>query len=210
MPIVGRTARQVPAACRAFSLIVIAIALAAGTALAQTRSKGGDPARGEAKVGPCATCHGNAGRAPLAGMPLLAGQPEQFLELQLVLLREGLRDVPQMAPFLKGLTDRDLIDIAAYYARQALPKPDTARDAALYQRGQTLSRQMGCGSCHRADYSGQNQMPRIAGQREDYLVDTLKAYRDNKRVGTDTNMNGILHQVSDADLRALSHYLAHQ
>ena len=69
---------------------------------------------------------------------------------------------------------------------------------------------MGCGSCHRADYSGQNQVPRLAGQREDYLADALKAYRDNKRVGTDTNMNGIVGHMGAEDMRALAHYLAQQ
>jgi cytochrome c553 len=38
----------------------------------------------------------------------------------------------------------------------------------------------------------------------------MKAYRDNKRVGTDTSMNGILYQVPDSDIQALAHYLAHQ
>jgi cytochrome c553 len=69
---------------------------------------------------------------------------------------------------------------------------------------------MACGSCHLGDYSGQRQVPRLAGQREDYLVASMKAYRDNKRVGTDTSMNGILYQVPDSDIQALAHYLAHQ
>jgi cytochrome c553 len=38
----------------------------------------------------------------------------------------------------------------------------------------------------------------------------MKAYRDNKRTGADTNMNGILYKVPDGDIDALAHYLAHQ
>jgi cytochrome c553 len=53
-------------------------------------------------------------------------------------------------------------------------------------------------------------VPRIANQAEDYLVTALKAYRDNKRTGTDTSMNAAMYKVEDADIAALAHYLAHQ
>ena len=76
----------------------------------------GDPARGAARATPCVSCHGSPGKAPLAGNPSLDGQMAHYMELQLVLMREGLRDVPQMAGMLKGLSDRDLGDIAAYFA----------------------------------------------------------------------------------------------
>ena len=69
---------------------------------------------------------------------------------------------------------------------------------------------MGCGSCHLPDYRGQRQVPRLANQREDYLVAAMKAYRDNKRAGTDTSMNAVLYRVRDGDIQALAHYLAHQ
>jgi cytochrome c553 len=51
-------------------------------------------------------------------------------------------------------------------------------------------------------------VPRIAAQREDYLVSAMKAYRDNKRTGTDTSMNEAMYQVTDADIAALAHFLA--
>jgi cytochrome c553 len=69
---------------------------------------------------------------------------------------------------------------------------------------------MGCGSCHLPDYRGQKHVPRLSNQREDYLVSTLLAYRDNRRTGTDTSMNGMMYQVTDGEIRALAHYLAHQ
>jgi cytochrome c553 len=73
-----------------------------------------------------------------------------------------------------------------------------------------LAKGMACGSCHLGDYTGQRQVPRVASQREDYLAATLKAYRDNKRIGTDTSMNSILYQVPDTDIDALAHFLAYQ
>ena len=67
---------------------------------------------------------------------------------------------------------------------------------------------MGCRSCRLDDYRGQKHVPAIARQCEDYLVSAMKAYRDNKRTGTDTSMNAALYRVSDTDIEALAHYLA--
>jgi len=133
----------------------------------------------------------------------------QYLELQLVLMREGLREVPQMAGMLKGLSDRDLGDIAAWFAARKPPPRSVSRDAKLHARGAALAKAMICGNCHGEDYRGQNHLPRLAHQREDYLITALKAYRDNQRTGIDTSMNGVMHQVTDSEIRALAHYLAH-
>ena len=184
-----------------------AIALAAGAVYAQSKA---DSSRGAAKAAACAACHGAPDRPPLAGMPTLAAQQEQFLVLQMFLMREGLRDVPQMAGTLNGFSDRDLEDVAAYFASQTSPRSEAGRDPKLSASGAGLAKSMACGSCHLGDYSGQRQVPRIANQREDYLVASMKAYRDNKRTGADTSMNGILYKLPDRDIEALAHYLAHQ
>ena len=125
-------------------------------------------------------------------------------------LREGLRDVPQMAGMLKGFSDRDLEDVAAYFARQKPAAGKPSSNDALRARGEDLATSRGCGSCHMAHYGGQKHVPRIVAQREDYLVAALKAYRDNKRTGTDTSMNEAMYQMSDADISALAHFLAHR
>ena len=180
--------------------------VAAGAVSAQSK---GDAARGAARAASCVSCHGAPGRAPLTGNPSLDAQMAHYLELQLVLMREGLRDVPQMAGMLKGLSDRDLGDIAAYFASQKPPLPAGNRDAKLHARGAALAKAMICGNCHGEDYRGQKHLPRLAHQREDYLAAALKAYRDNQRTGIDTSMNGVMYQVADGDIQALAHYLAH-
>jgi cytochrome c553 len=68
---------------------------------------------------------------------------------------------------------------------------------------------MNCGVCHLPAYQGRNQIPRIAAQREEYLVHALTDYRDNRRVGTDTQMNAVMYGLPDADIAALAHYLSH-
>lgn len=188
-------------------LFLCAMLFAAGPALCQTN---GDAVRGAAKTAACASCHGAAERPPLAGMPALAGQQPAFLVLQMFFMREGLRAVPAMTGMLKDFSDCDLEDTAAFYASQK-PLPDTGkRDEALYTLGASLSRGMGCGNCHLADYRGQRHIPRLTGQREDYLAVALQAYRDDKRTGADTSMNAAMYGRTDSDIRALEHYLAQQ
>jgi cytochrome c553 len=198
------TARRTGFICR---LVAASIALAAAAVPAQSR---GDAARGQAKAEACGQCHGSPERPPLAGMPYLAGQSAQFLELQLILMREGLRDVPQMAIFLKGLTDLDISDLAAHFASQVSPRNTAQRNPVLYARGAELAKAMICGNCHGEDFRGQKHVPRLASQREDYLAASLKAYRNNTRTGIDTSMNDMMYRVSDHDIEALAHFLTHQ
>jgi cytochrome c553 len=187
-------------------VVLGALLLCPNVAFAQSKA---DASRGAAKAAACMACHGSPQAAPPARMPALGGQQPEFTVLQLILIREGLRDVPEMAGVLKGLSDVDFADIAAYFAGQAPAAVTGAVDPKRHAQGAERAKAMGCGSCHFGNFRGQNQIPRIANQREDYLVMSLTAYRDNKRSGIDTSMNNAMYQASDDDIRALAHYLAH-
>ena len=65
-----------------------------------------------------------------------------------------------------------------------------------------------CASCHLPTYGGQEQIPRLAGQRIDYMIDAMKAYRDNTRSGADTQMSAVLFGLSDAQIEALAHFVS--
>lgn len=160
----------------------------------------------------CMTCHGPNGVSPVPLMPSLAGQQADFLTLQMILFREGLRQVPAMMEPARGLSDQQILDIAAWFAAQpSAPKPDRGpRNEAMFQRGGQFSAANNCNACHLPDYSGRANVPRINHQREDFLIHTLVEYRDGLRVGADTQMNGLMHGVSNDDIRAIAHYLAHR
>jgi cytochrome c553 len=189
----------------------VAAALLAATVAMPARA--GDAARGKAMAEErgCNGCHGGETGAAMPNIPSLAGQPPDFQVLQLILFRERLRNAPPMPDLVQGMTDDEFENLATYFAgiKRVPPEDLGARDEALVGRGQALSQQMRCGVCHLPDYRGREQIPRLAGQREDYLLRTLREYRDNKRVGTDTSMNAVVYAVPDADLSALAHYLAH-
>jgi cytochrome c553 len=192
--------------------LLVAAALAAATGPAAAQDTAARRGAAVAADRGCANCHGAQGIATLPEVPSLAGMPAEFIELQMILFREGLRDVAAMNAVARGLSDAEVTDLAAFYA--ALPPgppPDRGeRDEAKAERGAALSARMHCGSCHLPDYRGRAQIPRLAGQREDYLRHAMTQYRDNRRVGTDTQMNGVMFGVTDAGIAALAHHLAHR
>lgn len=143
----------------------------------------------------------------MENVPSLAGQPALFLTNQLILMREKLRPVEAMEPFVKGLKDDEIVALAEHYARLKPEQSGEAVDQAIVARGVELARQMRCVSCHKAGYEGQEQMPRLVPQRIDYLIKSLTEYREGKRYGIDTSMNGVMYRVPDRDIRALAHYL---
>ena len=159
----------------------------------------------------CLSCHGPDGNSVTPGIPSIAGQPRLFVETQLVLIREELRPAPQMLPLVKGMKDAEITRLAEHFSK--LPAKGMASgqpDAALVKQGRARAATLHCGSCHTPDFSGQNQVPRLAGQREEYLVSEMIAYRDGKRKGGDTIMAASLYGVKDDEIKALAHFLAHR
>lgn len=156
----------------------------------------------------CATCHGEDGNSKLEKIPSLAGQPEFFILNQLFLMREGVRRIEAMQPFVKDLKDEDLQALAGHFSKLQPKASEEKVDPDLVTRGAALSERLRCASCHLPTLVGQEQMPRLARQRIDYMVDTMKSYRDNTRQGADTAMTAAIVGVSDADLTALAHYAA--
>ena len=161
------------------------------------------------RLAQCAACHGAGGNSVVPGTPSLAGQPALFIENQLVLIREGIREVvPAMAQALKGMKDAEIRQLASYYAAQKPGRSLGKVDPGTAKRAQEVAQKAHCGSCHLPDYSGREQMPRLAGQREEYLLEALRQYRDNRRSGGDTLMAAAIYGIADADLQALAKYLA--
>jgi len=159
----------------------------------------------------CAACHGEDGNSVNPEVPSIAGQPQLFIENQLILFREELRKSDQMLPVVKGLKDAEIVKLAQHFSKLPAKSMETApADAALVKQGRARARELRCGICHLSDFSGQKQMPRLATQREVYLDREMRAYRDGKRAGGDTIMAAALYGVSDADIKALAHFLSRE
>jgi cytochrome c553 len=161
------------------------------------------------RVALCESCHGKAGNSVTAPIPSIAGQPVTFLENQLIYFREELRNAPVMQPLMKGVKDEEISALAKHFsAQQPAPAGSGVVAAAVLARGREIAAQRHCGQCHLPTYRGQNQMPRLAAQREDYLAAAMIGYRDGKRTGADTTMSEVLYGMNDADIEALAAFLA--
>lgn len=156
----------------------------------------------------CGTCHGATGNSEMEKIPSLAGQPPLFVTNQLILMREGIRVVEPMAQFVKDLKDDAILALAEHYAKLTPVASKEPVDPALAKRGGEVAAATRCASCHLPSFAGREQIPRLAKQRVDVLVEAMLGYRDNRRKGSDTSMNGAMYGISDADITALAHFLA--
>ncbi len=73
---------------------------------------------GKEKAAACVSCHGDNGNSMVSTFPKLAQQHSSYLIKQLLAFKNGTRKNPMMSAIAMGLTDKDMIDIAAYYATQ--------------------------------------------------------------------------------------------
>lgn len=159
----------------------------------------------------CLVCHGPAGRSEVALTPSLAGQPSFYAITQLFLFREGRRDNAAMTAVAKGMSDADLRGFADAIAKLPPPAPPaTPGDPARIARGATLAVKAHCNGCHGHDYAGGQQVPRIAHQREDYLLRALQGFRAGTRLGYTNAMGEALAGMTPEQLDDLAHFLAHR
>ena len=80
-------------------------------------------ARGKAQAGPCIVCHNPQGEGEAEkGIPVLQGQPADYLQAQMIVLKEDKRKLEDATldelkkKLLKRLGDREIADLAAYYS----------------------------------------------------------------------------------------------
>ena len=173
---------------------------------------GADLAAGAAKAEACFACHGKGGISQMAATPSLAGQPDGFLQWQLVYFRSGTRKNPVMQPLAAALSDDDIRNLAAYFAAQKPPASGAngPADAPKFAVGQRLAQQHRCASCHKDDYSGAQAAARIATQREDYLLKALRDFKSGARTGGGVAaMADAVYPLGDEQLTALAHFMAH-
>ncbi|MEO7335741.1 MAG: c-type cytochrome [Caldimonas sp.] len=162
---------------------------------------------GRAKAALCVTCHGATGNSTMTGVPSLSAQPKQFLVSALFQFREGKRVNAVMSPLAANLTNADLNDLAAFFADQpAVATPAAAPE--VIQEGKALAMQFNCVACHAANLMGQQHIPRLAGQRAEYLLDQLRAFKATTRADMDGTMTSAAQALTPEHIDVLARYLA--
>ncbi|WP_291847396.1 c-type cytochrome [Bradyrhizobium sp.] len=186
--------------------IILAAVIACGSL-----ANAADIAAGKAKAELCVGCHGENGISHIENTPSLAAQPDLFTQWQLVFFRAGARKNEQMQPIVEQLSNEDIRNLGAYYASLAPPKaskPDD--DPELSRKGAQAAAGRRCASCHTDSYAGTKGVARVAGQREEYLVKALRDYKSGVRSGgAMATMANLAFSLSEEEIEALAHYLAH-
>jgi cytochrome c553 len=161
------------------------------------------------RAAPCLACHGDKGQSETENIPSLGGQQPAYTLIQLFMFREKLRLFEPMNEMAKAFTDDDLRTFSDFIATLPKPSPPSeAGDPARLSRAQALIQQHRCNACHNTDFSGKDNVPRIADQREDYLLKTLREYKDNSRHGYDATMAEVLQPVTVEQIADLAYFLA--
>jgi cytochrome c553 len=160
-------------------------------------------------LAPCLACHGADGQSQIENVPSLGAQTAPYSLIQLFMYREKMRVAEPMNAAAKDLTDGELQSIAAALAALPAPKPpDAPGDPARLERARTLMEQNHCNVCHRPDFAGQQTVPRLADQREDYLLKTLREYKSGARHAYEPIMLEALQPIDDAQLVEFAYYLS--
>lgn len=184
-------------------LFALALAvIGAGADSAQVRAQAFDE-----RLQTCFACHGEKGQSENENVPSLGGLPSPYVLIQLYMFRERLRTAEPMNDMTQGLPDADLQKFADLIAKLPPPKPAETPDRARAERARALVTANRCAFCHN-NFAGGDAVPRLAGQREDYLVRTLREYKAGKRTEYQPVMAEVMPRIADADILDLAHYLA--
>jgi len=159
----------------------------------------------------CTMCHGAQGMSE-SNAPNLSGQYPEVVIKQLYDYQNGKRSSPIMQALAHKLSDRDISDLAAYFAY--LPKARTAPTTydeslpALVRVGAPLRNIAPCVSCH----GGIDQKlgaPWIEGMPKDYIVQQLKAFRSSgRRNDSEKQMRNVARSMTDAEIDDVASFYA--
>lgn len=142
---------------------------------------------------------------------MLEGQPDNFIQWQLVYFRTDTRLDPSMTAVSKLLSDADIRNIGAYLASLPPPRPPETKDERpdLTEAGEQLAKANHCDSCHQQGFVGRDAVPRLTAQREAYLLKALRDFKAGKRRGGGVAaMPDAVYPLNDKGLQALAHYLS--
>lgn len=189
----------------------------------------GDASAGKDKAAVCAACHGADGNSAAGAFPKIAGQHPKYIIKQLKDMQSkpehGGRMVPEMTSLVKGMSEQDMQDIAAFYAEQVIvggaAKQDlVAKGESVYRAGNKAKGMAACTGCHAPDGKGNKGagFPSLAGQHADYIEKQLRAFRQGSeepsaqgsRVndGEASMMRDVASRMSDLEIRAVSSYIS--
>jgi len=158
----------------------------------------------------CKGCHGLDGKGAAPAIPHLAAQREHYLIAALDAYKDGKRTHAALKDMAKQMTEADVRNISAFYARLppvASAPEKNAQQGSPYEQGKTLA--AACAKCHGEDGNSQSPgTPSLAGQQPRYFVTALQEYLAGER--KKSPMHPMLPGLSRFDMENLALYFASQ
>jgi len=162
----------------------------------------------EEKAQICSACHGANGVPQDKQTPVIAGQHQGYLYLQMRDYKLGTRANEVMAPIAQALERDEMMALAEYFSKQPWPNlrqpPAGAEETAVAQRANVA---VGCTGCHLGEYQGDGTQPRLAGQSKEYLAQSMLEFRTRARANN-PGMTDLMRATSEAEIAAMAAYLA--
>lgn len=154
----------------------------------------------------CLACHGESGVPNYAESPVIDGQHEGYIYIQLRDYKNGSRKHEVMSEIVKDLSRQDLRELAAFFAKRAWPRLQQVAEEGDDVVAERLAGAGLCKECHLGGYLGDSTVPRLAGQLTTYLVVTMRALKTKERANN-AAMSSLLDTYSDEQIDALARYL---
>ena len=185
----------------AAAAVALVIGMAASSAFAGIEE-------GRQKAQACVACHGADGNSPVAVFPSIAGQPRQFIEMSLIMFREGRRINEAMKPLVDKMSNADVRDLAQFFSAQKMAAPARQSAPEVVARGKAITEGNNCVQCHSATLAGQQHIPRLAGQHKDYLLAQLQGFKAGTRADFDGTMTSAAQALAAQELDLVADYLS--
>jgi len=162
----------------------------------------------EEKALVCSACHGDNGTPQDKATPVIAGQHQGYLYLQLRDYKLGTRANEVMAPIAQALERDEMMALAEYFSKQRWPNlRQPAASAAETATALRANASIGCTGCHLGEYQGDGTQPRIAGQSKEYMAQTMLDFRTRARANN-PGMSDLMRATSEPEIAAMAAYLA--
>ena len=156
----------------------------------------------------CSACHGEKGLPLEPSIPIIWGQQEGYLYLQLRDFQKGARKDDRMTPIAQSLSKEDAQALAAYFAGKPWPKTGAPSASKTDEAtAMTAIKAVVCTSCHLEQFQGDSSIPRLAGQEHDYLAKTMMDFRNHTRANN-PGMSDLMNTVTPEQIAAMAKYHA--
>jgi len=159
------------------------------------------------KVAICAACHGETGNNDNPQYPVLAGQTARYIYTELRDFKEGRRHDPNMDAIVQPLSRDDMLALADWFGKQKQASSTFKADPQKVALGKKKADEVLCTMCHLGGFTGQNEIPRVAGQHYEYIKKQLLDFKARRRTNDAGNMTSVASTLSDDDIENLSQYV---